>query len=88
MGQSIMFMTTYVISIKAMHAFFDTSIFRKVPNGLANWIISSVSCISIAWEQPHRRNDIIYFVLPRTLESFFNMAKNRKLLGKKEFPIL
>jgi len=80
-------MTTYVLSIKAMHVVFDTGIGKRVPNGLANWIISAVSTISIAWEQPHRRNDIIYFVLPRTLESYYNMAKNRNLTPK-EYPRL
>jgi len=87
MMQSILFMTTYVISIKFMHVVFATSIGKRVPNGLANWIISALSTIPIAWEQPHRRNDIIYFVLPRTLESYYMMAKNRNLIPK-EYPRL
>jgi hypothetical protein len=81
-------MTCYVVSLKGIHTIFDTGILRKLPNTIANWIVSFVCCSFIAFEQPHKRLDITYFILPRTIETFFNMAVNRKLLGRKAYPKL
>jgi hypothetical protein len=45
---------------------------------------SVVACVlatgGIAWEQPHRRIDMIYYIIPRVLEIYWNMIKNRKVV--------
>ena len=38
-----------------------------------------LSTLGIAWEQPHRRADITYYLIPRVLEIYWNMIKNRNI---------
>jgi hypothetical protein len=39
-----------------------------------------IATLGIAWEQPHRRVDIIYYIIPRVLEIYWNMIKNRRIV--------
>lgn len=80
MTKSVMFMTTYVFSIKLGYQLFAQKYLNKVPQWLANYIISVTGCLFIAFEQPHKRVDITYFIIPRVLETYYNILVNRKLL--------
>ena len=50
-----------------------------------NVIACIIATVGIAWEQPHRRVDIIYYIIPRVLEIYWNMLKNRRLV-KSDIP--
>jgi hypothetical protein len=39
-----------------------------------------IAPLGIAFEQPHRRVDITYYCLPRSLEILWNMLKNREII--------
>ena len=73
-------MSMYVSSIAFFETMYSTWPFHKLSNYTANVLISILSTLFIAWEPAHRRNDIAYFVGPRTLESIWNMLSNRKLV--------
>ena len=50
-------------------------------------LLSTVTPLSIAIEQAHRRSDITYFVLPRSFEALWNMLKNRKIV-RAHYPLM
>lgn len=85
--RSVMFLTTYVQTIVSAQ-----EIFRLPP---LSWICGQdkmmtfyrrnvfaciLATLGIAWEQPHRRVDIIYYIIPRVLEIYWNMIKNRRIV--------
>lgn len=81
-----MFLTTFVIIIYSFYEYIQyTPLQRWLTNSQRNWIVSVISTLGIIWEQPHRRVDITYYVVPRTLEIYWNMLKNRKIV--KDFPL-
>ena len=57
--------------------------FLYYPN--RNFILCTLATLGIAWEQPNRRVDITYYIIPRTIEILWNMLKNRRLV-KADFP--
>jgi hypothetical protein len=80
-----MFMTTFVTSIVSFYEIAThTPLARWLSVNQRNLLISILATFSIAWEQPHRRVDISYYVAPRTFEIFWNMLKNRKIVS--DFP--
>lgn len=56
-----------------------------LPVPLRQLILNGISTFGIAFEQPHRRVDITYYCMPRSLECFWNLLKNRKLI-KNDIP--
>ena len=79
--RSVMFMTTFVMSIVSFYEVVPhTPLRRWLSANRRNLLISVLATFSIALEQPHRRVDICYYVVPRTFEIFWNMLKNRKLV--------
>ena len=80
-----MFMTCFVSSI---YAFYEYVRYTPLKSLLSvtqrNLLISILATTAIAWEQPHRRVDITYYVIPRAVEIYWNMLKNRKIV--KDFP--
>jgi hypothetical protein len=48
-------------------------------------LTNALATFAIAFEQPHRRVDITYYCMPRSVEILWNMLKNRRLV-RKDFP--
>jgi hypothetical protein len=85
--RSVMFLTTYILVIIMGQEVYQHRPFTWLcgENGMFNRYNRSVlACVlataGIAWEQPHRRIDIIYYIIPRVLEIYWNMIKNRKVV--------
>ena len=49
------------------------------------FILNGIATIGIAFEQPHRRVDITYYCMPRSLEIIWNFLKNRRLIRDLPF---
>lgn len=82
MFRSVMFLTTFVTIIYSSYDYVHlTPLVKWLSNTTRNRIISIISTTGIAWEQPHRRVDITYYIVPRSLEIYWNMLKNRKLVS-------
>lgn len=56
-----------------------------LPVPLRQLLLNGISTFGIAFEQPHRRVDITYYCMPRSLEVIWNLLKNRKLI-KNDIP--
>ena len=78
--RSVMFLTTFVGSILAMNELSYHFLRNKIGFYRRNVIISFLATAGIACEQPHRRVDITYYVMPRSLEIIWEMLKNRRLV--------
>ena len=50
------------------------------------FLLCTIATLSIAWEQPQRRKQITYYIIPRTVEIFWKMLKNRRLI-KRDFKL-
>ena len=88
----MMFLTTYVQIIVMTPELFQRAPLRwlidKTPflNTYRRAIVACVlATLGIAWEQPHRRVDITYYIIPRVLEIYWNILKNRKIV-KADIP--
>ena len=78
--RSVMFLTTFVGSILAMNELSHHLLRGKVSFYRRNCAIAFLATGGIACEQPHRRVDITYYVMPRSLEIIWEMLKNRRLV--------
>jgi len=78
--RSAMYMTGYVSIIKLMFAMADSFPLRFLPYKFVDVLVMVLSPGSIAFEQPHRRVDITYFLLRSSVENWWNMLRNRKLV--------
>ena len=79
-----MFLTTFVGSILLMNELSHHLLKGKVSFYTRNCVIAFLATAGIACEQPHRRVDITYYVMPRSLEIIWEMLKNRRLV--KDIP--
>lgn len=80
-----MFLSTFVSSIFMMQCGSGRlSWFKGVGMWKRVFLNSIISTASIAWEQPHRRVDITYYMIPRSIETVWKMLKNRRLV--KDIP--
>jgi len=79
--RSVMFMTSFVVMCLICYETIQrTPLQHRWTASQRNFLCSSIVPITIAFEQPHKRVDINYFVLPKTIEIFWNMLKNRRLV--------
>ena len=53
---------------------------------MRNFILCALATLGIAWEQPQRRIQITYYIIPRMAEILWNMVKNRRWI-KRDFPL-
>lgn len=79
-----MFMTSFIMIIYIFYEYVRYTPLRRINMTHRNLLVSIIATLGIAWEQPHRRVDITYYVVPRSLEIYWNMLKNRKLVW--DFP--
>ena len=74
-------MTSFVVACLVCYELMQrTPLQHQWTSSQRNLLLSTLVPISIAWEQPHKRVDINYFVLPKATEIFWNMLKNRRLV--------
>jgi len=84
--RSVMFMTTFVlIIVHGSDRFKYLPILRNMNHYQQGFVTHTLSTMSIVFEQPHRRVDIIYFLIPRTVRVLFNLFKHRNFRFAKEF---
>lgn len=80
-SRSALFMTTFCLSWLTLHELIQrTKMAKRWSFTQRNRLVSVLLPFSIAWEQPHKRVDINYFVAPKCLEMFWLMLKNRGLV--------
>ena len=75
--RSVAFLTAFVLFILLFN---HSAAFRfrgKIPFYYRNLFACFLATGGIAFEQPHRRIDITYFVIPRSVETFWAMLKAR-----------
>ena len=80
-------MTSFIMCIITLnHIFMQPKYFnlKYMPAWPRNVVFGMISTAGIAFEQSHKRLDITYFTLPKSIETFWMMLKNRKLV--KDFP--
>jgi hypothetical protein len=77
MLRSIMFMTFYIAIFRTVGQMYGIRTPFRISNWAHNLLISAVTPAGIAWEQPHRRLDLVYFTMPRAIETYWNMLRNR-----------
>ncbi|CDW78917.1 UNKNOWN [Stylonychia lemnae] len=68
--RSVMFMTSFVMSIKMVECY---------GKGI-HWASVLISGFGIIFEQPHKRVEISYYVFPKALESLWNYLERRGLV--------
>lgn len=90
--RSVLFLTSYILFAEGAQEFERIPFIGRMchKDGLLNvatrqFLINGLATFGIAFEQPHRRVDITYYCLPRSLEIVWNMLKNRKLV-KHDLP--
>jgi hypothetical protein len=91
-ARSVMFLTSYIMLANLGQDFVRLPGLRSLchKDGLLavptrQLILNSIATLGIAFEQPHRRVDITYYCMPRSIEIVWNLLKNRKLI-KNDFP--
>jgi hypothetical protein len=84
-----MFLTSYIAFAEAFQSMPKIWFLKRfchrdgiLPLPTRQLISCGLATLGIAFEQPHRRVDITYYCLPRSLEIVWNLLKNRKLVRK------
>ena len=78
--RSVLFMTGYVSAGKIVWANVDSFPLGYMPYKLVDFLINFLPPAFIAFEQPHKRVDITYFLMKSSAESWWNIFRNRKLV--------
>ena len=82
-GRSSLFMTSFCLGWLTCHELLQrTRLHKTWSTANRNFLVSLILPFSIAWEQPHKRVEINYFVFPKGVEMFWNMLKNRRLVNE------
>ena len=77
--RSVMFLTSFVMSIVGFQCY-GPKIFPSLSVKSIHLISILFSGFGIAFEQPHRRKEITYYCLPRSLEALWNFLEKRKIV--------
>jgi hypothetical protein len=84
-ARSVAFMATYTQGVKFMemlttHVMPIRGLMHLMGQKSFDWLISFITAWAIALEQPHKRVDITYFIMPRIVEFWWLFFKNRKMI--------
>lgn len=92
-SRSVAFLTSFVMIIFAVQCYVPRmfpklSISKRnfkfikmfIKIGSVNYVACVLPGLGIAFEQPHKRTEITYFCLPKTLEALWNALEKRHLV--------
>ena len=77
--RSVMFLTSFVMSIISFQCY-GSKMFPHLSVQTLHLITVLFSGFGIAFEQPHKRKEITYYCLPRSLEGLWNFLEKRRIV--------